>query len=192
MNIFLALALIALSVLPAAADREPKLALEEASGKARSAAGGGVIERAELEQQGERLVWAFDVKAGTDSIKQVWLDAETGELLKLDSEQGAQREAYAQAARKQLTELDAKIAALRKEAGTRSQEARRLIEARAAALDERRAQAEKELAALESTGRSRWRRFKTGLDRALLELRRGYDEAVSTGTVVTSPPDGTR
>lgn len=181
MKILFPLLLFALLAAPAFADREPKLGLEEAASKAKAAAGGGPVERASLEQEGERLLWAFEVRAGSDAFKQVWLDADTGELVRLDSERDAQREVYARATRRQLDELQAKIEALKKQAGERSQEARKTVEKRAAELEVRRKRAEEELARLESSGRERWRRFKTSLDRALAELRGGYEEALSTG-----------
>lgn len=169
--------------------REPKLGLEEASKKAIEAAGGGRVERAELEQEGDKLLWTFDVRLGSDALTQVWLDADTGKLARLDAETASQRETYARATRKELEELEKRIEALKREAGPRTEEARKVIERRAGDLEKRVREAQKELAELEASSRARWRRFKSSLDRALVELRKGYDEAVSTGTVVTSPPD---
>jgi Skp family chaperone for outer membrane proteins len=189
MRTLIAVAALTVFASAASAQREPKLGLEDASKKAREAAGGGRVERAELEEGQDKLLWSFDVRLATDAVTQVWLDADTGKVVKLDAEQGAQREAYAQTARKQLDDLQKRIDEMKKEASGRSAEARKVIEERAAALEVKRKEAEKELAELETTGRSRWHRFQSALDRALIELRKGYDEAVSTGTVVTSPPD---
>lgn len=169
------------------AQREPKLSLDEASKKAKEAAGGGRVERGELEEEAGALRWSFDVRTGTASVTQVWLDADTGKLVRLETEQPANREAYAKSAQKQLDDLQKRIDDLKKEASGKTEEARKVAQAKADELEKKRAQAEADLRQLESTSQERWRRFKAALDRAMIELRKGYDDAVSSGTAKSKP-----
>lgn len=181
-------ALVAVGGAGAAAEqREPKLSLDEASKKAKEAAGGGRVERGELEEEGGALRWSFDVRTGTAAVTQVWLDADTGKLVRLETEQASNREAYAKTAQKQLDDLQKRIEELKKEAAGKGEEARKAAQAKADELEKKRAQAEADLRQLETTSAERWRRFKAALDRAMIELRKGYDDALSTGTAKSKP-----
>jgi len=43
------------------------------------------IQESELEKENGKLIWSFDLKIG-DAIKEVWVDANTGEVIKAEEE----------------------------------------------------------------------------------------------------------
>jgi uncharacterized membrane protein YkoI len=191
----IALSLAALCALAYAAPAPPpaaekRLELDEAAPLARKVVP-GTIEHAALERQENRLVWSFDVRASSEDLKLVWLDAQTGAVLKVESQGPREKLMYVGATRQQLDEISAKIEGLRREAESRTAETRSNLEAQAAALDVKRKQAEKELTEAEAAGAERWKRFQAGLDRSIEELRRAYEEAVSSATMKT-PPEKTK
>jgi uncharacterized membrane protein YkoI len=48
---------------------------------------GGTITEGELEEEGGRVVWSFDIASpGTTDLKELWVDAETGVILKTETE----------------------------------------------------------------------------------------------------------
>ena len=57
---------------------------------------GGKIKDAELEKEEGKLVWSFDIKVGKE-IKEVWVDARTGLVIKTETESAAKEKAEAKA-----------------------------------------------------------------------------------------------
>jgi uncharacterized membrane protein YkoI len=43
------------------------------------------IQESELEKEGGKLIWSFDLKVG-NAIKEVWVDAKTGKIIKTEEE----------------------------------------------------------------------------------------------------------
>jgi hypothetical protein len=57
---------------------------------------GGKIKDAELEKEEGKLVWSFDVKVGKVT-KEVWVDAQTGLIVKTEVESAAKEKAESKA-----------------------------------------------------------------------------------------------
>jgi hypothetical protein len=57
---------------------------------------GGKITDAELEKEEGKLVWSFDIKVGKVT-KEVWVDAQTGLVVKTETESAAKEKAEAKA-----------------------------------------------------------------------------------------------
>lgn len=166
-----------------AAEGGPKLTLAQAGARAQAAVGGQAVERAELTREGERLVWDVDVRVSSAQVKEVWLDAQTGAISRVETAgSSAQVDAYVRNARDQLDELERRIEQLRRSAGQGSEQARREAQRRAGELEAQARDAQKRLDELQASGQARWLRLKSGVERALLDLRQAYDEAASSQT----------
>lgn len=191
MKILLALAACAL----AATGDAPKLTLEQATARAKEEVKGGSVERAQLAHEKGKTFWDIDVRASSDVVKEVWIDADSGAVERLQTVSAPEKEAYAGAAREQIDQLQGKIDELKRNAATKGEQARRDADAAVKQLDAKKADAEAQLKELQEAGQARWTTFKAGLDRALLELREGYDAAMSSATAPGKPagqPKGRR
>jgi TolA-binding protein len=197
MKILLVLAACALAATGDAAKpgEQAKLTLEQATARAKDEVKGGSVERVQLAHEKGKAVWDVDVRTSSDVIKEVWINAESGAVERLETVSAPEEEAYAGAAREQIDQLQGKIDELKRNASTKGEQARRDADAAVKQLEAKKADAEARLKELEEAGQARWTTFKAGLDRALLELREGYDAAMSSGTAPGKPasqPKGRR
>lgn len=72
---------------------EAKVARADAQATALAKVPGGTIKEAELEKEKGRLIWSFDIsQPGTTDIKEVNVDAMTGEVVNVETEK-AEKEA---------------------------------------------------------------------------------------------------
>ncbi len=70
---------------------EPKVTRTDAEKIALSKALGGTIKEGELEKEKGKLIWSFDITMpGSKEIKEVQVDAITGEVVSVDTETAAQ------------------------------------------------------------------------------------------------------
>ncbi len=79
-------------VTPVAAKDEPQTKISKAAAKkiALAKVPGGKIKDAELEKEGGKLFWSFDIATkGTKDITEVHVDAKTGEILSVEKESAA-------------------------------------------------------------------------------------------------------
>jgi uncharacterized membrane protein YkoI len=67
------------------------------------------IQESELEKENGKLIWSFDLKIG-DAIKEVWVDANTGKIIKTEEESAAKE-------KKEQVSEKAEKAALKKVSG---------------------------------------------------------------------------
>lgn len=96
-NCFLSASVIGLSLLTAAgchctksdehAHSEAKISEVQARNTALARVPGGKIEQSELEEEHDQLVWSFDLSTpGTHDITEVLVDANTGEVVSVETE----------------------------------------------------------------------------------------------------------
>jgi uncharacterized membrane protein YkoI len=64
---------------------ESKITKDEATKIALGVVKGGVVKESELEKEGGTIVWSFDIAVGKN-ITEVWVDANTGKVLKNEVE----------------------------------------------------------------------------------------------------------
>jgi hypothetical protein len=69
---------------------EAKVSKEQAEKTALVKVPGGAIKEGELEKENGKLIWSFDISTpGTSDIKEVQVDAITGQVLSVDTETAA-------------------------------------------------------------------------------------------------------
>ena len=71
---------------------KPKITMKQARIAALKAVPDGRIKSAELETEAGKRIYSFDVKT-KDGIKEVWVDPQTGEVIKNEAETRAQEKA---------------------------------------------------------------------------------------------------
>lgn len=76
-------AIISISVTASA--QKARITMKQARAAAQQAVPNGTIKSAELEDEDGQLVYSFDIKEGAD-IKEVWVDATTGQVVKTENE----------------------------------------------------------------------------------------------------------
>lgn len=64
---------------------EARITKEQAKKIALESLKGGTVKDGELEKEEGKLVWSFDIKVGKE-IKEVWVDATTGVIVKTEME----------------------------------------------------------------------------------------------------------
>jgi hypothetical protein len=78
--------------------KKAKISAEAASAAALGRVPGGKIESGEIENEGGKLIYSFDIKvAGKSGIDEVWVDATTGAVLNVAHETPAAETKEAQA-----------------------------------------------------------------------------------------------
>jgi uncharacterized membrane protein YkoI len=70
--------------------RQVKVSMEQAT-EAASKRVAGKIEKAELEKESGKLIYSFDIRNETGTISEVWVDAQTGEVINVKEENAAQK-----------------------------------------------------------------------------------------------------
>lgn len=92
---FILVSLLTLSITPAFAylplKVKPKITKAQAQKTAVAKAGKGKVVSSELETEKGKLVWSFDIKQG-DIMKEVQIDATTGEVADIQTEDKAQQQ----------------------------------------------------------------------------------------------------
>ncbi|MGC8906402.1 MAG: hypothetical protein ACP5M0_03050 [Desulfomonilaceae bacterium] len=88
-----------------------------------------------------------------------------------------QKAEYQQKVEQELSELGAKIGALKEKAQTATGESLRALQEKMGDLKERQAAAEKKLGELKASTYQAWMEMRDGVDRAVSELRKAYDGA---------------
>ena len=77
---------LALSLpLFAEAQMKPKVSKAQAEQAALAQMKGGKVLSGEYEHESGKYIWSFDIKAG-DQLKEVWVDPNTGKVIKVDTE----------------------------------------------------------------------------------------------------------
>lgn len=78
-------------VFAAQPESKATISQEQATKIALEKVPGGHVESAEIEKEGGKLVWSFDIKSGNE-IKEVYLDAHTGTVVKVKTESLAEQQ----------------------------------------------------------------------------------------------------
>jgi uncharacterized membrane protein YkoI len=91
-------AIISTSVTASA--QKPKVTMKQARATAQQAVPAGKIKSAELEHEDGQFIYSFDIKEGS-AIKEVWVDAMTGQVVKTENETKADEKNEAQAEKKE-------------------------------------------------------------------------------------------
>ena len=76
----------------AAPKQKPAITMAQARATAQAAVPAGKIKSAELEHENGQFIYSFDVKA-PDGIQEVWIDAMTGKIVKVEHETAAKEKA---------------------------------------------------------------------------------------------------
>ena len=72
--------------------QKPAITMAQARATAQAAVPAGKIKSAELEHENGQFIYSFDVKA-PDGIQEVWIDAMTGKIVKVEHETAAKEKA---------------------------------------------------------------------------------------------------
>lgn len=75
---------------------KPKITMTQARQTALAAVPGGKIKSGEYENEGQQWIYSFDI-ATKDGIREVWIDPQTGAVVKNESESRAKEKAEAAA-----------------------------------------------------------------------------------------------
>ena len=97
-RLLLILAMV-LSVTGLSAAEQPKISMKKAKAIALKKVPGGKIESAELENEGGKLIYSFDIKAGS-GITEVNVDAMNGKIVAVQNESPAKEAAEKSAEQK--------------------------------------------------------------------------------------------
>ena len=82
----------------AAPDESPKIAEAAARATALAQVKGGKVQSAELEREGGKVVWSFDIaRPGSKNVTEIWVDANTGRIVSKKLETPAEQAKEAQA-----------------------------------------------------------------------------------------------
>jgi len=82
-------------------ESQAKITKEEATATALSQVSGGMVKTAELEKEGSKLVWSFDIStANSQNITEVMVDANTGKIVSKQMETPADQAKEAAADKK--------------------------------------------------------------------------------------------
>ncbi|MDB5035724.1 MAG: PepSY domain protein [Chlorobi bacterium] len=89
-----------ISTSATASAQKPKITMKQARAAAQQAVPDGKIKSAELEHEDGQFIYSFDIKAGT-GIKEVWVDAMSGQVVKTENETKADEKSEAKAEKKE-------------------------------------------------------------------------------------------
>ncbi len=88
----LSISLLAFGLTACQSEREAKISKAEATQIAMSKVPNGTIKESELEREKGRLIWSFDIAIpDSKDIKEVNVDANTGEVIAVETETPAQQ-----------------------------------------------------------------------------------------------------
>jgi regulator of RNase E activity RraB len=94
----------ALTLVSAQESPKAKITKAQATKIALQHVKGGKITDAELEKEEGKLVWSFDIKVGK-VIKEVWVDAQTGLVIKTEVESASKEKAESKADKAEKKEV---------------------------------------------------------------------------------------